>query len=73
MSTLEAPKIIRIRFDKKGNSTTTAEGFKGDACLKATSAFEEALGPQVGPRENTAEMYEVEEQNLELQQGDEQL
>lgn len=73
MATLSpSEKVIKYRVDREGNATISAEGFKGTACQQATRDYEIAAGPQVGPSEPTAEMYETEEQHLELQSGEEE-
>lgn len=70
MASLTPEKVITYRVDREGNATITAEGFKGESCVKATQDYEVAAGPQIGPREPTSEMFEQEEQHLEIQSGD---
>ena len=48
---------IKIIIDAKGNVTVAPQGIKGDSCLTATKAIEEALGKTV-KSEPTQEMAE---------------
>lgn len=52
-------KTIRIEISPDGEVVIEAVGFKGADCLKATKAYEEALGP-VKRRMKRPEFYQSE-------------
>ena len=57
-------KSISVTFDADGNSTITTVGFTGTACLKETSALEQALGA-TAKRTATREMTATSTQEVQ--------
>ena len=70
-----AEKKILATFPLKGTSTAKTfpsfqpMGYTGESCLEATRNFENALGT-VESSEATEEMYDTEERNEYLDEGD---
>ncbi len=60
-------KVIAVINKKTGAVTIKAEGFVGDACLKATEKLREDFGITAEP-ERTDEFYATEQQSEQLNQ-----
>ena len=59
---------VEVIIASDGTVTMQVRGIKGDACLTATHALEQALGGEVVAREMTAEAYERPETTQQRQQ-----
>ena len=64
-------KEIVITVDREGNADYLPKGFKGKECVEATRDYELAMGETLGPRQETSDMFETQDQHLELNQDDE--
>ena len=62
------PKVIAVINKRTGAVTIKAEGFTGDACLKATERLRDGLGITAEP-ERTDAFYATEETNQQQEQG----
>lgn len=62
-----ASEEVEVVIAPDGTVSMKVLGIKGDACLVATHALEQALGGEVLERELTSEAYEQPEQTQEQQ------
>lgn len=64
-------KSFVITVDREGNADYgNIQGAKGDECIALTKDYEAEMGQALGPRQETGDMYESQDQHIELDQSD---
>jgi len=64
----QTEETVEVIIHPDGRVELQVCGVKGDKCLEVTAAVEEALGGKV-KRQPTSEMYETEEKQLPVEDG----
>lgn len=64
---MSSKKVINVVIKPDGKVEVSTSGFKGKACLKAARFLEESLGLDPDKHKPTAEMYQAEETNSQIQ------
>ena len=54
-------KTIQFKISPQGEITIETDGFKGESCVEATAAMEEALAMQGADRDLKGEYFETDD------------
>ena len=61
-------KQVLVKVEASGEIVIEAVGFRGNACDRATEAFEKALGVAGGPKKRKPDFYQQQSNGQQVRQ-----